>query len=77
MYHVSEAFLEAMKRPVQRFRLRGQIIVGLRSFYFTEDNVVSRSFSITNQCSDNENVQIWTVVAAELTATCVRRTLPR
>lgn len=77
MYQVSEAFLEAMKRPVQRFRLRGQIIVGLRSFYFTEENVAKNSFSITNQCSDNENVQIGTVYAAELTATFVKLNLPR
>jgi hypothetical protein len=77
MYRVSEAFLEAMKRPVQRFRLRGQIIVGLRSFYFTEENVDKNSFSISNQCSGNEVVEIGTVYTAELNATFLRMNLPR
>ncbi len=77
MYEVSDAFREAMKRPVQHFRLRGQVIVGLRSFYFTEDNILKKSFNISNQCSGNELVEIGTVYTAELSATFLRMNLPR
>ena len=77
MYEVSDAFREAMKRPVQHFRLRGQVIVGLRSFYFTEDNIQKKSFNISNQCSGNELVEIGTVYTAELSATFLRMNLPR
>jgi hypothetical protein len=77
MYEVSEAFREAMKRPVQHFRLRGQVIVGLRSFYFTEDNILKKSFNIANQCSGNDLVEIGTVYTAELNATFLRMNLPR
>lgn len=77
MYQVSEAFREAMKRPVQRFRLRGQLVLKNRSLDFTEENVVRNSFSIANQCSGDENVEIGTVYSAELNATLVRLDLPR
>lgn len=77
MYEVSDAFREAMKRPVQHFRLRGQVIVGLRSFYFTEDNIQKKSFNISNQCSGNELVEIGTVYTAELSATFLRMNFPR
>lgn len=77
MYQVSEAFREAMKRPVQRFRLRGQILVGPHSYAFTEDNVEKRSFSISNQCSGDSLVEIGTVYTAELNSTFLRMNLPR
>jgi len=77
MYQVSEAFREAMKCPVQHFRLRGKLIINNTILDFTEDNIEKNTFSISNQCSGNENVEIGTVYSAELSLTFVRLDLPR
>ena len=77
MYAVSEAFKTAMKRPVQRFRLRGTLHLNSRALNFTEDNIVRGSFSIANQCSGSENVEIGTVYTAELNATMCGMNLTR
>jgi len=68
MYSVSQKYLEAMKRPVQRHRIKGT--VGLVPF--TEEDILSGSFSITGQCSDNSNVQIGQVYITELNITLMR-----
>ena len=73
MYEVSEAYKEAMKSPVQRFALIGKI----GEVDFDESNVLAGSFSITNQCSDNTNVQIGTVYVGELSATFRNTGIPR
>lgn len=77
MYQVSEAFREAMKRPVQHFRLRGKIYVGVSSYIFTEENIQKGSFSITNQCSGSDIVEIGSVYTAELDSTFVNMELPK
>ena len=41
MYAVSDAFLEAMKKPVQHSRLRGNIKASAWNYYFTEENIQS------------------------------------
>lgn len=77
MFTVLEAYRAAMHKPVQRFRLRGQITIGARLFGFTEENVLKGSFGISNQCSGSEEVEIGTVYTAELTATFIGMDLTR
>ena len=73
MYSVSEEYKKAMKRPVQRHFLKGTI--GENDF--TEENILAGSFSVTNQCSGNENVQIGLVYVGELNATFLNIPLER
>lgn len=77
MYKVSDAFKEAMKKPVQRFRLRGTITIGARSIGFDENNIISGTFGISNQCSGSDAVEIGTVYTAELDGTFTGLSLPR
>ena len=73
MYAVSEQYKAAMKQPVQRFRMTGK--VGRASF--TDDNILSGSFSITNQCSDDSSVQIGQVYIGELDVTLMNVNIAR
>lgn len=68
MYNVSDAYKVAMARPVQRGKLSGTIESksGSWSVDYTNDNIGKGSFSLTNQCSGNDNVEIGTVYTAEL-----------
>lgn len=67
MYEVSEAFREAMRRPVQRQRLRGRLSSGLGApIKFTEKNIIKNSFSLSGACSGSDNVEIGTVYTTEL-----------
>ena len=65
MYQVSEAYREAMHQKVQTFRLTG--MAGNHSF--TEANILKGSFSVTNQCSGADAVEIGQVYIGELNAT--------
>ena len=65
MYSVSQKYVEAMKRPVQRHRIKGTV----NGVAFTEDNILSGSFTITGRCSDTSNVQIGQVYTSELKIT--------
>lgn len=74
MYAVSENYLIAMKQPVQRFRMTGKI----GNQPFTDNNIMKGSFCYTNQCSDNNEVQIGQVFIGELSVTFLRNlNLPR
>ena len=77
MYSVSDAYKIAMKRPVQRSRLRGSVTSGLRVFDYTEKNIEKGSFSVNNQCSGNDEVEIGTVYTAELQCTLIELDIPR
>ena len=77
MYSVSDAYKIAMKRPVQRSRLRGSLTSGLRVFSYTEKNIKKGSFSVNNQCSGNNEVEIGTVYTAELQCTLIELDIPR
>lgn len=77
MYSVSAAYRQKMKDPVQRYRLTGQIIVGAATYNFTEENIIKKTFTLTNQCSGNDLVEIGSVYTAELTATVRGLDLPR
>lgn len=65
MYPVSDAYKEAMKKDVQSYRMRGSI----GKTEFADKNILTGSFSISNQCSDTTQVQIGQVYTAELKAT--------
>jgi hypothetical protein len=73
MYAVSEKYKAAMKQPVQRFRMTGKV----GRVFFTDDNILSGSFSITNQCSDDSSVQIGQVYIGELDVTLMNMNIPR
>lgn len=73
MYAVSDEYRIAMKRPVQQFRMRGTF----SNLPFTEDNILSGSFVITNQCSDTTEVKIGQVYVGELSATFRGLEFPR
>lgn len=73
MYGVSDEYKAAMHQPVQRFRMTGTI----GSTKFTDENILSGSFSITNQCSGNNEIQIGQVYVGELNATFLNLPLTR
>lgn len=73
MYKVSEKYKEAMKRPVQRHAMKGRI----GTHPFTDKNILEGSFSITNQCCGNDNVEIGQVYIGELNATFLNISLER
>lgn len=68
MYDVSQKYVEAMKRPVQRHRIKGTV----GGIAFTENHILSGSFTITGQCSDTTNVQIGQVYTNELKITLMK-----
>lgn len=65
MYSVSNKYRQDMKEPVARFALSGTI--GTESF--TEADIVGGSFSITNQCVDNDEILLGAAYIGELQAT--------
>ena len=73
MFEVSDAYKEAMKRPVQKHSLKGTI----GEYQFTDENILSGSFSITNQCSGNDAIEIGQVYVGELSATFLNVPLER
>ena len=73
MYAVSDNYKAAMKQPVQRFRMTGTI--GDHSF--TDENILAGSFSITNQCSGNDEITIGQVYIGELDATFMNMPISR
>lgn len=74
MYPVSNAYINQMKGHVVRTRMEGTV----SGLPFTDNNILEGSFSITNQCSDNEQVQIGQVYIAELKTTFLNNTnIPR
>lgn len=74
MYSVSEEYIEQIKKPYAFKRtLRGTI----NNVPFTEDDILSGSFSVSNQCSDTNEVQIGSVYVGELQATFRSDIFPR
>lgn len=66
MYSVSQAYLNQIKKPYALKRtLRGTI----GNVSFTEDDILSGSFSVSNQCSDSNEVKIGSVNVGELEVT--------
>lgn len=77
MYNVSDAYKVAMKRPVQQGRVRGTLQSGLSLYDFDENNIGKGTFSLANQCSGNDNVEIGTVYAAVLSMTLIGMDIER
>lgn len=73
MYNVSNDFRNTMKMSAQYRRLFGKV----GSTDFTQGNVLQGTFTITNQCSDNSNIQIGQVYIGELKATFRGLDIPR
>lgn len=71
MYAVSQEYMEAMHRPVQRHKLTGTI----GEVPFTESDILAGSFIINGQCSDTSNVQIGQVYVTELKMTVINKEL--
>lgn len=65
MYQVSEEYLKQTKKKVQTFRLAGTV----NKIAFTNHDILSRSFTITNQCSEQNDVKIGSVYIGELKCT--------
>jgi hypothetical protein len=65
MYEVSSEFFSEMLKPAQKRTIRGTI----DGIPFTAKNIVKGSCSITNQCSDNNNIQIGQVYIGQLKIT--------
>ncbi len=73
MYQVSDAYKNAMHQPVQKFRLTGTV----GTTPFSDENILQGSFSITNQCSDNNEIKIGQVYIGELDVTLIDTNLAR
>ena len=65
MYNVSDAYLKQIKRKVQTFCLTGTV----NKIAFTNHDILSGSFTITNQCSEQNDVKIGSVYIGELRCT--------
>lgn len=62
MYNVSNAYLSEIEQPTAQYRLK----LTIDGTQYTGDILVGGSFTIKNQCSDTDIVQIGSVYVAEL-----------
>lgn len=65
MYEVSQEYKEAIKQPIQKYKLK----VTIGGAPITEADIVAGSFHITNQCAETDIVQIGSVYSAKLNMT--------
>ena len=65
MYSVSADYLTALASPVARFRLSGTV----GSVSFTDENVILGTFSITNNCSEGNEIKLGSVYVGQFKAT--------
>ena len=65
MYSVSDAFKTAIKQPVIQYDLSGTV----GSVSFTQENIVSGTFHISNQCTDTNNIVLGSAYVGQLDAT--------
>lgn len=73
MYNVSQDYINALGQPVQDYKLN----ITIDGVTYDESVIVGGSFSITNQCSEGDTVQIGSVYCAELKLTIVSGTIQR
>ena len=73
MYNVSQDYINALEQPVQDYKLN----ITIDGVTYDESIIVGGSFSITNQCSEGDTVQIGSVYCAELKLTIVSGTIQR
>lgn len=62
MFNVSAEYLAALAQPIQKYKLK----VNIDGTEITDEDIVAGSFTLTNQCSDTDIVQIGSVYTAEL-----------
>ena len=67
MYSVSQAYLTAMAQPVHMFKILGYV----GNSAFTEANVLHGSLSITNQCSNGNDIVVGAVNIGVLKCTFI------
>ena len=65
MYSVSNAYLAAIKQPIQVHKVRGTI----GSVAFTDENILEGSFSISNQSTDTSDIVLGSCYIGQLSAT--------
>ena len=65
MYSVSDAFKNAIKEPVIEYGIIGQI----GNTQFTEENVIAGSMTVSNQCTDTNDIVLGSAYIGQLTAT--------
>lgn len=65
MYNVSSAYKQALLEPIQEYKLK----VKVGSTWYTGEDVIGGSLTITNQCSETDIVQIGSVYTAALKCT--------
>lgn len=65
MYSVSNAYLAAIKQPIQVHKVRGTI----GSVAFTDENILDGSFSISNQSTDTSDIVLGSCYIGQLSAT--------
>lgn len=73
MYDVSQDYINALDNPVQDYKLN----ITIDGVTYDESVIVGGSFSITNQCSETDIVQIGSVYTAELKMTIKSGTITR
>lgn len=73
MYDVSQDYINALELPVQDYKLN----ITIDGVTYDESVIVGGSFSITNQCSEGDTVQIGSVYCAELKMTIASGTIQR
>lgn len=67
MYSVSSKYKQDMKSPLQQFGVQG--LIGL--IPFTENNVLTGTLSVTNQCVDNDELLLGACYIGEFRATFI------
>lgn len=73
MYDVSQDYINALEQRVQDYKLN----ITIDGVTYDESVIVGGSFSITNQCSEGDTVQIGSVYCAELKMTIASGTIQR
>jgi hypothetical protein len=73
MYAVSDKYKASMKQPVQHFSMKGSI----GDTFFCDDNILSGSCQITNQCSDDTMIGIGQVYIGQMDITLMNLDLKR
>lgn len=71
MYNVSNDYLIAFKKPVHRWKLRGTV----GNIAFTEANILTGSFHLSNAASGNDDITLGMTNIGELSATFVNLSL--
>lgn len=73
MYNVSNDYLLAFKKPVHRWRIKGTV----GNVAFTDENILTGSFHLSNAASGNDDITLGMVNIGELSATFVGLSINR